>query len=148
DLGTGGGGSWIYGDGSDGELIVPVASRDITDAVLTVGSTTLTSDTADFTSDDLHTLVDVSVSDFHLAVGTIVTINSPTSVELSRPSDVSTSSATIGSNRVPTGWRWTDVTVVEGATFTISPLLYPITGIAADAFGEDWKVPSVMMVGT
>lgn len=130
--GGGGGGRIIYGTGQDGPAVVPATSRTVTDAVLTPGSATLTSDTADFTDDDLNTFLsdDPNVLAFGLGAinpGTrILAVISATEVTMTEAANASADSAAddyvaIGYNVVQGGLAYTDVTIEEGATFVLQP---------------------------
>lgn len=127
-----GGGLAFYGTGQDGPAVVPATSRTVTDAVLTPGSATLTSDTADFTDDDLNTFLsdDPNVLAFGLGAinpGTrILAVISATEVTMTEAANASADSAAddyvaIGYNVVQGGLAYTDVTIEEGATFVLQP---------------------------
>lgn len=115
-------GQWIYGDGSDGSLTV-ANERAVSDGVTSANSPIVTSETADFTDDDLGQVI--SDGGVNLKFGTrIVSRQSSTqvTVDLTATNDSSGTDLTIG-GRIAGGRNYMTVTIPEGVTAKFEQVL-------------------------
>lgn len=131
---------WQYGDGSDGPLLFTASPRTITDAVLIAGSAIITSDTADWTDDDVGLVLnDLTSGDGAIPLGTrIKSVTNGTTAVMTTisASDFTGDTVLIGAGDIVPG-NYSSLTLPTGATARpvgISAEVYGMTCVSGEYF--------------